>query len=255
MKEDLLRQLNNINNSNSCNNSSYNLNSSGVSSITSTSSNDLSSFNNFKGCSICKCPHHQQQQLQEQHLQLQQALYNNKNNESLVKLNVGGQRFITTRDTLLSKGENFFSSLLNGCIPSFKDEKGYIFIDRNGRYFNFILEYLRTGFVDISQDIKIEAIFREADFYCIHGFQLQWLAQQLHKSAAVSRAASSSRMIEKDNNEDDETNVVNNVVNIINDVNNHHVNHHTNTTVRRRQLSNQDLRWSLGALVERLLKI
>lgn len=62
---------------------------------------------------------------------------------SIVRLNIGGQIYITTKTTLLSRGENFFSGLfagfiihvflylfLKGRIPAEKDESGAFFIDR-----------------------------------------------------------------------------------------------------------------------------
>ncbi len=45
------------------------------------------------------------------------------NHESeIVKINIGGQRFWTTRATLLSKGENFFSGLLGGKFAQTRDD-------------------------------------------------------------------------------------------------------------------------------------
>ena len=49
---------------------------------------------------------------------------------AIVKLNVGGTRFETSLSTLSYKGENFFTALCSGLIPSTKDEKGFYFIDR-----------------------------------------------------------------------------------------------------------------------------
>lgn len=62
----------------------------------------------------------------------------------IVKLNVGGVIFVTTRTTLCSKGKNFFTGLLNGNIPSTKYED-CLFIDRDGEHFKPVLEYLRSG--------------------------------------------------------------------------------------------------------------
>lgn len=50
-------------------------------------------------------------------------------NNSIVKLNIGGTKFLTTARTL-SQGENFFTGLLSGRIPSLLDDEGYYFIDR-----------------------------------------------------------------------------------------------------------------------------
>lgn len=52
----------------------------------------------------------------------------------LVKLNVGGLVFQTTRQTLTQQGrENFFSALLSGRIPSVMDDNDAYFIDRPGQ--------------------------------------------------------------------------------------------------------------------------
>ncbi|GAM17835.1 hypothetical protein SAMD00019534_010100, partial [Acytostelium subglobosum LB1] len=248
------------------------------------------------GCSLCKCQHHnnnnnnnnntiykQQQQYnhnmlpkidehqQQQQQQQQQYVHNEEEQEegtssSLVRLNVGGKKYITTRDTLLSKGENFFSSLLTGNLPSIKED-GYYFIDRNGRYFEYILEFLRTGYVDNPIDVSIESIFREADFYLVNpGFQLQWLAQQLHKSASASRSNSSNecRMIQSkaDSSMGASSGEVNATQSNAAAATSTMI---TAATRRRHQqhqqhqhqqlVNNQDIRWSLGGLVERLLKI
>merc|ERR1712137_1439539 len=62
--------------------------------------------------------------------------------DRLVKLNVGGTRYITRYSTLTRNGmqENFFIPLLSGKFPVERDEKGYIFLDRNGTYFEFVLD-------------------------------------------------------------------------------------------------------------------
>ena len=67
-------------------------------------------------------------------------------NNDIVHLNVGGQRFSTSKRTLLSvQGEEtFFTSLLSGRIGSNEDENGAIFIDRDPTLFRLILNYLRT---------------------------------------------------------------------------------------------------------------
>jgi hypothetical protein len=85
----------------------------------------------------------------------------------IVKLNIGGRHFVTTKTTLLSRGDNFFKPLVMGEFSSLKDEQGAFFIDRNGDYFAPILDYLRCGNLIIPADLKLEAIFEEASFYSI----------------------------------------------------------------------------------------
>ena|SRR3990167_4660226 len=85
----------------------------------------------------------------------------------LVKLNVGGKRFITRYATLTRNGlqENFFIPLLSGRFPVEKDEKGYIFIDRNGAYFEPVLDYLRSGELHCPQKLSYKRLIQEAYFY------------------------------------------------------------------------------------------
>jgi len=61
---------------------------------------------------------------------------------SIVRLNVGGQLFQTTRETLY--GSAFFRSLLEHAFDGDTDQDGNIFVDRSGKLFEEILESLRT---------------------------------------------------------------------------------------------------------------
>lgn len=66
----------------------------------------------------------------------------------VVKLNIGGRKYVTTVKTLRGQGKeiNYFTALLGDQFaPPETDEKGYHFIDRNGSLFEPILDYLRTG--------------------------------------------------------------------------------------------------------------
>lgn len=67
-----------------------------------------------------------------------------------------------------------------GKVSCLRDEEGYIFIDRNGKAFATVLEYLRTGFflflhfllllghIFLPPDISKEQIDIEFDFYQIN---------------------------------------------------------------------------------------
>jgi hypothetical protein len=88
---------------------------------------------------------------------------------TIVKLNIGGKIFMTTSDTLTRSGcdENYFSALLSGKIPSLRDEDGCYFIDRDGKLFAQILNYLRTGRWMCSSKYDEQQVLDEARFYCI----------------------------------------------------------------------------------------
>jgi len=85
----------------------------------------------------------------------------------IIRLNIGGHLFVTTKSTLLSRGENFFTPLLNGKLNSHKDESGAFFIDRNGKYFEPILDFLRHGDLVVPTDLSLSLVLKEANFYSI----------------------------------------------------------------------------------------
>ena len=75
---------------------------------------------------------------------------------SIVKLNVGGRKFYTTKSTLCTAGQNFFSALLSGRFNSEIDPNGFTVIDRNGDLFAPLLDFLRTGNLYIPPSLCIE---------------------------------------------------------------------------------------------------
>lgn len=85
----------------------------------------------------------------------------------IVKLNVGGQLFTTTKQTLLSVDDSFFTAMFSGCLPILYDSSGAIFIDRSPDLFTIILNYLRTNHVHNVDDSNIEMLRHEAEFYSI----------------------------------------------------------------------------------------
>jgi len=87
--------------------------------------------------------------------------------EELIYLNIGGKKFVTTKTTLLSKGQNFFTPLISGQIKSQRDKEGAYFIDRNGTLFQPLLDFLRHGELLIPPNLKLEHVLKEADFYSI----------------------------------------------------------------------------------------
>jgi hypothetical protein len=80
------------------------------------------------------------------------------NNTDIINLNVGGTKFTTTKQTL-TKYKSKFSELIK--------DNSEIFIDRDGKYFNYILEFFRNGDnVILSDDIIINKIlFLECQYY------------------------------------------------------------------------------------------
>ncbi|CAH1957869.1 unnamed protein product [Acanthoscelides obtectus] len=84
----------------------------------------------------------------------------------IVHLNVGGKQFSTSKQTLTSIPDTFFTALLSGRISSLRDEKGAIFIDRDPKIFSIILNYLRTREIELN-GIDIRTLRHEAEYYNI----------------------------------------------------------------------------------------
>lgn len=64
---------------------------------------------------------------------------------AVVTLNVGGCLFSTTRDTVLREPASRLALIVRGILPSPRDEQGNIFLDRDARHFQIILNYMRDG--------------------------------------------------------------------------------------------------------------
>ena len=96
----------------------------------------------------------------------------------IVKLNIGGKNFATLKSTLLKYKDSYLANLLENEKESIiYDENNAVFIDRNPKLFEFIIEYLRTGFMEtLPQDFhKLKRMTDEALFY-----KLDELAQEMY---------------------------------------------------------------------------
>ncbi|KAH7717303.1 BTB/POZ domain-containing protein KCTD17 [Aphelenchoides avenae] len=84
-----------------------------------------------------------------------------------VRLNVGGQVFQTTRQTLRSEPGSFLARLCedDDNLPSSVDESGAYLVDRDPHHFRTILNYLRNGSLWLEKTYNIEELLQEAEFY------------------------------------------------------------------------------------------
>jgi hypothetical protein len=110
----------------------------------------------------------------------------NDTTNSIVKLNIGGIRYLTTVQTLCAGRDNFFTvqkkfpyvmslvdaesvvkkGLLSGKIPSLMDDDGYFFVDRNGEMFKYLLDFLRTNRLRVPPELLAD-VQTEASFYSL----------------------------------------------------------------------------------------
>eukprot|EP00092_Neocalanus_flemingeri_P033652 GFUD01036583.1.p1 GENE.GFUD01036583.1~~GFUD01036583.1.p1 ORF type:complete len:327 (-),score=88.35 GFUD01036583.1:1003-1983(-) len=89
------------------------------------------------------------------------------NPSQYVKLNVGGSLHYTTIGTL-TKHDNMLRAMFSGRMEVLTDADGWILIDRNGKHFGSILNFLRDGQIPLP-DTKRELLElqAEAKYYCI----------------------------------------------------------------------------------------
>ncbi|CAD6188645.1 unnamed protein product [Caenorhabditis auriculariae] len=108
--------------------------------------------------------------------------------DAYVRLNVGGALYQTTLATL-KKQDTMLRAMFSGRLEVLKDENGWVLIDRNGKHFGVLLDYLRDGWVPLPDcKLEIQQILNEARYFLIQGLQSEcesWL--DLH-SQKTSRA-------------------------------------------------------------------
>ena len=89
---------------------------------------------------------------------------------SIVNLNVGGQHFTTSPQTLKSDPKSMLAAMFSGRHELQTTEDGSFFIDRDGTHFRFILNYLRNGELILPEGATfLKELEAEAKFYQVQG--------------------------------------------------------------------------------------
>ena len=89
---------------------------------------------------------------------------------SIVKLNIGGKRFTTSLQTLTRDSNSMLAAMFSGRHELETTEDGSFFIDRDGTYFRFILNYLRNGELILPEGATfLKELEAEARFYQVQG--------------------------------------------------------------------------------------
>ncbi|XP_029458056.1 BTB/POZ domain-containing protein KCTD14 [Rhinatrema bivittatum] len=95
----------------------------------------------------------------------------------IVQLNVGGEIYTTTLSTLKKCPSSKLAEMFTGQPKLKTDSEGRYFIDREGTYFKYILEYLRSSLVPTQ---FIQEVYKEASFY-----EIEPLVKQLEDSPQI----------------------------------------------------------------------
>ncbi|XP_014288280.1 BTB/POZ domain-containing adapter for CUL3-mediated RhoA degradation protein 3 [Halyomorpha halys] len=89
------------------------------------------------------------------------------NPSQYVKLNIGGALHYTTIGTL-TKHDTMLRAMFSGRMEVLTDSEGWVLIDRCGKHFGAILNFLRDGIVPLPESAKETAeLLAEAKYYCI----------------------------------------------------------------------------------------
>jgi hypothetical protein len=98
----------------------------------------------------------------EHHEQLNIQLTSTKQ----VRLDVGGYKFSTTLTTLTADPNSMLAAMFSGRFLVEKNEEGCVFIDRDGRHFHHILNWLRNGSLPTVGEER-DCLLIEARYYQI----------------------------------------------------------------------------------------
>jgi hypothetical protein len=97
-----------------------------------------------------------------------------KAQQGRVVLDIGGYRYTTSVLMLRRLPGTFFDAYFSGRYTMNRSEDDSIFIDRDGKHFGQVLEYLRDGVVSVAErnaselDVgELRWLKREFGFYCI----------------------------------------------------------------------------------------
>lgn len=96
--------------------------------------------------------------------------YLQQNPSDIIRLNIGGEIFATSKDTLFQCRGSIFEKDLNNLINStanINNEKIELFYDRNNKTFALIMDFLRTGSVNYKSltPSELSSLRDEAEFF------------------------------------------------------------------------------------------
>ena len=89
---------------------------------------------------------------------------------TIVNLNVGGRLFTTSVRTLTKDPNSMLAAMFSGGFDVERSSDGTFIIDRDGKHFRYILNYLRDGELILpEEEIFLKELEAEAKFYQIQG--------------------------------------------------------------------------------------
>jgi len=100
---------------------------------------------------------------------------------SFIKLNVGGSLFYTTKGTLTNRADSILRAMFSGRMDVRTDTDGWVLIDRSGKHFGKILNYLRDGIVPLPDEkTDLKDLLEESKYYCLPDLSME-IEEELKK--------------------------------------------------------------------------
>lgn len=105
--------------------------------------------------------------------------------DEVVTLDVGGLLFKTTKFTLTKYRNTFFTGLFKMNSP-LRQKDGSIFIDRDGKHFRLLLNFMRSGRIMMPEDhTERKEVMIEAEYYCLDDFIMDaWVNTSVYLSVS-----------------------------------------------------------------------
>jgi len=89
---------------------------------------------------------------------------------TIIKLNVGGMKYTTSKDTLCIYKDCILAKMFSGQWKQDRDEEGYYFIDRDGASFKHILRFLQNGSIMApSSPEELYQLKQESEYFNLPG--------------------------------------------------------------------------------------
>ena len=99
----------------------------------------------------------------------------NKIQNGIVSLNIGGNKFTTSLQTLQMDPNSMLGAMFSGRHLLVRQDDGSIFLDRDGTHFRIILNYLRGNISSINQlpddRLTLSDLLSEVDYYQLEGLR------------------------------------------------------------------------------------
>ncbi|XP_020399277.1 FH protein interacting protein FIP2 isoform X8 [Zea mays] len=92
---------------------------------------------------------------------------------SPVLLNIGGKKYATTVETLMQREPDSMLAAMFSGRHTLHDHpttgKGVVFVDRDGKHFRHVLNWLRDGAIPVLSESDYQQLLREAEYYQLLG--------------------------------------------------------------------------------------